>query len=1090
MDSLNTWFQEVSRDYTDSTWRAELDVKIVGWCTIQGDTTCDNDPMGGIGQNQNQHLNDRRALTEAVRRFIYVSPDSGVSPDSVGTYDRYVFGYARRYSYQPCTAPACSCIAGSDEQGGDPVQKEFSSTDPTNVMFPTFCASAVGLYPFAPPQTTAGDVLHELLHTYNLRHAQSISSVSGEIAEYGGDFDVMGGHTVPILPNTPGETMPHIQAAHKEFFGWIDPIPIVDSSDTYKIGPLERALGVAADSIPRALKIDQKKDVTPPRYYYLEFRRPTGFDSLPATHRFNIFEGLIVSDIYVGTGVDGGGLANVQPRVLDCTPETPMPRSFDCALPIGRSFTDHQVGVCITPIAITHDTLTAVVNFFSDSDSLVNNRPSVQNVNVSYAGNTVTFRATASDPDGDALSYFWNFDVDLYKTERFLYGGFAEDSLQAYTAELYTTGTFGAGDSVTHTYPDPTPRLAHLRVSDMKGEEAPWRRVPLWGWMPDTLHVPTSNYPTIKAAVDSADGGEIVVLAASGSPYDYTILGDTTGLGIGFGGKRITLAGASDTVRIDLTGTGRRAFHFDNQENGRSAVKDLRIVGGSAIVFGGAGFIEKKARPVFVNCVFEDCTALLGGAFHCSNTAQGIFRQCTFKNNTGAFAGGAVSAIAGIGHADFHIDQVGGLILDECTLIKNRTDSLGLGGAVYFDDVRYDLHDDPPPAEYSPLTAASCLIVQNSTGLRGGGMYISSFRKNLVTVGSGLIGNSIIDNRVTGGGALGHGIFLTSGPFGGSIDSVGASNCVLWDHWQLSQPPTGLLQTSPSTDSLKVLLNSCLLPPSWWDSGHGNVLTNTGPSVIQPRPPLDALDGEYGLRPYSPCIDAGRWLNGATINDRYGNTRHDDTYVANTGPDTTKYVDIGAVERMANSGTTIEVGLACEKRAISFAGEEVEQVTCTLLKALLVGRYSNALGTYRNRAFIDFSTTAVPDTAIIDKVELTLKVKEALAPGAILEIKQRPQPCTYYYPAGEAPKCLELFGSITSTTVYLASSGWNLAPGTTKTVELGAQANADLQAQLGTGGSADGWFAVGLKHQNEQLDDTMELYTGVHKLLVSYHVNP
>ena len=69
----------------------------------------------------------------------------------------------------------------------------------------------------------------------------------------------------------PPESIPHLCAAHKEYFAWIDPIPDVDSSGVYRIGPLEVGLRESGDTVPRALRIDKNESGIRPGTTILSF---------------------------------------------------------------------------------------------------------------------------------------------------------------------------------------------------------------------------------------------------------------------------------------------------------------------------------------------------------------------------------------------------------------------------------------------------------------------------------------------------------------------------------------------------------------------------------------------------------------------------------------------------------------------------------------------------------------------------------------------------------------------------------------------------------------------------------------------------
>ena len=763
----------------------------------------------------------------------------------------------------------------------------------------------------------------------------------------------------------------------------------------------------------------------------------------------------------------------------DCTPETPHKQSMDCALTIGRSYTDEDVGVCLTTRGIEEDTVSVEINFLSDSPD--NRSPVVNGVTTSVAGLTVTFTADAIDPDSDSLSYFWNFDTDLYATQRReISPGDSTtpgDSLtfgnSFYTTEPGTTFSMIDSSVVEHTYPDSAPRAAWLRVSDRKGGEAPWVRIPLWGWAPDTLYVhPDSTLSSISAGVDSATSGQVVLVKALDPDSSYTGPENSE---IDFRGKRIKLMGETPDVTIDLSDSTLRAFAFSDHEIGKSVVANLRFVGPSDFDgFGGIALIEQGSRPLFVNCSFEASGAFWGGAVHVETPSRTTFRRCIFRGNEAERGGGISTVAENRDSAPTDPVSKGGLVIDECTFVKNEATGTGDddgGGAVYYLEKpgRSDLDSGP-----SHLTMVLSEVVQNSANNNGGGISFSSDRSPL------FIGNTFADNEANldlvdlGSGDA---VFLAGADESALADSVEFWNTVIWDG--ISGDSTGLVVTAVAEDTSMVSLKYCLIHNSWGDASNGNILTQSGPKFADPKDHDSESEGDYSLLDFSPCIDSGRWIPGKTENDRYGYARYDDSNVVDVGGGLTTYVDIGAVERLADSGTSIQLNDIGAYQAVKHTNFPDIEFLCSL-SGYNIGRYESGNDVFVYRTFLDFGTTQIPDDATIELVELTLRIYEGLS--NVLEIRHMEAPGSSYT-GGQA--CMQRFNSINGETTYHSDGGWNLAYDSTRTVVLGESANADLEDQLGDQGTSDGWFSVGLRLETESFDDSMEIFD-VQKLRVAY----
>jgi hypothetical protein len=239
---------------------------------------------------------------------------------------------------------------------------------------------------------SAGVACHELGHNFGLWHANSWDTGGRSIIggganlEYGNTFDTMGNAGAGDL---------QFNAYHKSKLNWLDRqtfVHNITTSGTYRIGQLDQAR--LDPAVRYALRIRKDSD----RDYWAEFRQKS-----LSSNRWTR-DGLLLN---WSAWADSNGGA----QLLDVTPGSPDGRT-DAPIVIGRTFSDEEAGVHITPIGkagTTPEAIDVVVNL----GTFPGNQPPILTM-VADASNVgtntnVTFSATATDPDGDALSYAWDF---------------------------------------------------------------------------------------------------------------------------------------------------------------------------------------------------------------------------------------------------------------------------------------------------------------------------------------------------------------------------------------------------------------------------------------------------------------------------------------------------------------------------------------------------------------------------------------------------------------------------------------------------------------------------------------------------------
>ncbi len=226
---------------------------------------------------------------------------------------------------------------------------------------------------------------HELGHNYGVHHANWWQTTDGSVigpgtnVEYGNTFDVMGR----------GGIRGQLNAWFKSRLDWLLPgdYTTVSASGTYRIDPLDEANVFG----PRALKI--VKDTT--RSYWVEFRQ------LYTTNRWAMNGALL----------NWGYNNNTGSHLLDMTPGSTGAQN-DSAVLVGRTFSDAASGIHITPVTRTAApaSMDVVVNLGTFPGNAAPTGTLAASSATVARNVSVTFTASATDANGDALSYAWIFD--------------------------------------------------------------------------------------------------------------------------------------------------------------------------------------------------------------------------------------------------------------------------------------------------------------------------------------------------------------------------------------------------------------------------------------------------------------------------------------------------------------------------------------------------------------------------------------------------------------------------------------------------------------------------------------------------------
>ncbi|MBI5383840.1 MAG: PKD domain-containing protein [Verrucomicrobia bacterium] len=231
---------------------------------------------------------------------------------------------------------------------------------------------------------------------------------------------------------------------------------------------------------------------------------------------------------------------------------------------------------------------------------------------------------------------------------------------------------------------------------------------------------------------------------------------------------------------------------------------------------------------------------------------HGLLQNCHVVGNAASFSGGGVYVTLGgeVRHCLIESNTAGtsggvnlsnGGLLEHCVLRGNR--AVGSGGGVGL---------------FDGGTARNCLVLENACGEEGGGVYADH--------GTALLNCTIVKND--GDPAA----LIPAGSGVAADDRTPIRNCVIWGN---TRTPN-LFVVERHTN----LAFNCV--QDW--RGGGTSITTNDPRFV------DALTGNFRLRPDSPCVDTGTTVAGIT-NDLDGHWRPLDGH-----QDGTSRFDLGCYE--------------------------------------------------------------------------------------------------------------------------------------------------------------------------------------------------
>ncbi len=246
--------------------------------------------------------------------------------------------------------------------------------------------------------TGVGVACHEYGHNFGLLHANFWNTNSTSIigpgthSEYGDSFDTMGSASAGDL---------QFNACHKNILGWMPDALVhsVSASGTYRIFQMDQPRQDPA--LRYALKVRKDSD----RDYWVDLRqRSFSSNRWVAGGVFLHWSPWVTSE--------GGS------HLLDTTVGSPDAKT-DSPVVIGRTFSDTESGIHITPVA-KNPTVPPSFDVVVNLGAFAGNQAPTLAISAStttVATNVnVTLTAVAADGNSDALSYWWDFGDKSFAT--------------------------------------------------------------------------------------------------------------------------------------------------------------------------------------------------------------------------------------------------------------------------------------------------------------------------------------------------------------------------------------------------------------------------------------------------------------------------------------------------------------------------------------------------------------------------------------------------------------------------------------------------------------------------------------------------
>lgn len=255
--------------------------------------------------------------------------------------------------------------------------------------------------------TSDGTFWHEMGHNLGPIHANRWDTGGKSVIgpgvndEYGNDFDVLG--------NSGSGMNGHFNASFKRQIGWLttDLYTPVTSSGTYRIWQFDQPLADPGRRFALQITKDAQRD------YWVEFRQKFTTNAWMMNGVHLNWDPWGENGLETSTKGSNGGA-----QLLDTTPGSTSGLN-DAALVVGRTFSDVEAGIHITPVAKNATTPPSMDVRVTLGNDAANTAPTLAleaSASSVATGVSVNLAATAVDAESDMLAYHWNFDDNTVNT--------------------------------------------------------------------------------------------------------------------------------------------------------------------------------------------------------------------------------------------------------------------------------------------------------------------------------------------------------------------------------------------------------------------------------------------------------------------------------------------------------------------------------------------------------------------------------------------------------------------------------------------------------------------------------------------------